>query len=259
MKKLSLLLLFIGLSMANTNFAHTIEIKNDTKKDITVHLYGKNNKILKELKNIKAKSTKKVTLTANIQKVKWSGFFNKTNISKKTKRQRISEKGFLKKSKTTYDKPIKMRLTGGKITFKTKKNAVKAYYTKGDKTYRLKKAGTGNIIKVKNNSSFSILVVLRGKNGKLLKIFKKIRRGKTEKVKLYGNVQSIMVRPTSVYHRSQRIFTKTEYKPGLLKSYEDPIEMRLTGGTITIIKIKMQRAIIKASYKKGDKKYRLTN
>ncbi len=135
MKKLSLLLLFIGLSIARTSFAHTIKLKNKTRRKIlSVRLYGKNNKILKTVYDIGRDKTRSVKLSSNVQKVVLH--YNKL---RKKKRVVFAIKRYTKTERDpgfgrSYENPVKMRLTGGKITFRI---GGKAYYKKVDKKYRL--------------------------------------------------------------------------------------------------------------------------
>ncbi len=133
MKKLSLLL-FIGLSIAHTSFAHTIKIKNDGyRHSNTFIFYGKKGKILKIFYDLERKEEQEAELSSNVQKIKVKYDF-KEKMYKSTRRARIKGAWIGSGSVTKYDDPVKMRLTGGVIRIESLK---KVYYEKDGKTYLL--------------------------------------------------------------------------------------------------------------------------
>ena len=144
MKKLSLLLLFIGLSIANTSFAknHTIKVSSDKELDVTVKFYGKNKKSLGKLK-LKGDTTKKIEFSSNVQKIVviyyyYSFWGKKKHYTYKYKSTRLKTKnlGFY----SDYTNPVKMKLTGGKIDLRYDSSGFKkyiVYYRKKGKKYLL--------------------------------------------------------------------------------------------------------------------------
>ncbi len=154
MKKLSLLLLFIGLSIANTSFAknHTIKVFADNyyeknSCDVTVKFYGKNDKSLGKLKFKKSNNdtieTKKIKLSSNVQKIVvlfyYYSIFNKKKhhtYTYKSTRLQTKDLGFY----SDFTHPVKMRLTGGKIDLTYDSSGFKkyvVYYRKKGKKYLL--------------------------------------------------------------------------------------------------------------------------